>query len=385
VRAYLDHATATPLDARVHAAMAPFTAGEFGSPSALHGWAQRPALAVEEARAHVAALVGARPEEVVFTAGATEARNLAIKGLLSANRALGDGIVTTAVEHPAVLAACRSLERAGHRLTVVGVDGEGRIDPRALADAVDDTTALVAIHHGQGELGVIQHVASLVDAVRAARPDVRIHLDAGDTCGLLPVDLHGLGVDALSIGGWPAGAPPWTGALVVREGARLHPLLEGGVQEHGKRAGAENVPGIAALGEAARIAAMEMPARADRMRALGDRLAAGLLEVPDVRLNGPREERLPGHVQVSTGTVEGESLALALATRGVACAPGSACTAHGGKAAPTLEAIGLEAPWTHSAVLFTAGPGTRMGEIDYAVRVFGEEVARLRSSSPLAG
>ena len=385
MRAYLDHATAAPPDARVHAAMAPFLGDAFGSPASLHGWAERPALAVEEARAHVAALVGAEVDEVIFTAGATESRNLAIKGLVGANRALGGGIVTTAVEHPATLAACRTLERAGHRLAVVGVDGEGRVDPDALAAAVDDETALVTIHHGQGEIGTVQDVAALVAAVRARRPEARVHLDAGETAGLLALDVAALDVDALTIGGWPVGAPPWTGALVVREGARLHPLIEGGVQERGKRAGAECVPAIAGLGEAARLAAGEMEWRAERMRSLGERLADGLLALPDVRLNGPRRGRIPGHVQVSTGTVEGESLALALAARGVACAPGSACTAHGGKAAPTLEAVGMEAPWTHTAVLFTAGPHTRAGEVDYALEVVEEELARLRAISPLAG
>jgi cysteine desulfurase len=385
VRAYLDHASAAPLDARVVAAMEDFLRDDFGSPAALHGWAERPALALEEARAHVAALVGAQPEEVIFTSGATEARNLAVKGLAGANRDLGTGIVASTIEHPAVLSAARSLARdAGARLVTVGVDGEGRIDPETLAAAVDDQTAVVTIHHAQGEIGTVQDVPALVDAVRRAHPEARIHLDAGETAGLLPLDMPGLGVDAVSIGGWPAGAPPWCGALVVREGARLHPLIEGGLQEHGKRAGAEDVPGIVALGEAARIARLEMHVRAEHMAAMAERLIEGLLAHRDVRLNGPREGRLPGSVHVSTGSVEGESLVLALAARGIACAPGSACTAHGGKAAPTLEAIGLEAPWTHSALLFTLGPDTRKGQIRYALEVFGEELERLRGISPIA-
>ena len=384
VQAYLDHAADAPLDARVRAAMAEYLGDSPGAPSSLHPWAERPALAVEEARAHVAALVGAHPDEVIFTAGATEARNLAVKGLTAANRALGRRIVASAVEHPAVLSACRSAARDGGELAVLGVDAEGRVDPTAVADAVDGDSALVCLHHGQGEIGTVQDVAALVGAARAARPEVRIHLDAGETAGLLPVDMHSLGVDALSIGGWPVGAPPWVGALAVREGARLYPLIEGGLQEHGKRAGAENVPGIAALGEAARIARLEMDARAAHMEGLSQQLIDGLLSVPDVRLNGPRRGRLPGNVQVSTGWVEGESLVLALAQRGVACSPGSACTAHGGKAAPTLEAIGLEPPWTHSAVLFTLGPGTTTEEIAHAVAAFREEAGRLRAISPIA-
>jgi cysteine desulfurase len=209
-------------------------------------------------------------------------------------------------------------------------------------------------------------------------------VDAGETAGLVPVDIAALGADALVVGGGPVGGPAWSGALVVRPGARLHPLIEGGLQEGGKRAGAEALPGIVALGAAAEIAAAEMSARAARMHELTERLLAGLLAVPDVRLNGPRERRIPGHVQVSAGRVEGESLALAMATRGVAVSPGSACTAHGGKASPTLEAIGLEPPWTHSAVLFTLRASTTEAEVDRAVAAFAEAVAALRAMSPLA-
>lgn len=384
MRAYLDHATGAPLHPRVRAAMDEFLGAEFGGPAGLHAHAARPAAAIDEARAAVAALVGADPDEVVFTSGATEARNLAVKGLMAANRSLGRRAVTTAVEHPAVLSACRSAARDGGALEVVGVDGDGRVDPAELGAAVDEHTALVSVHHAQGEIGTVQDVEALVGACRRVRPEARIHLDAGETAGLLPVDMAALGVDAVSIGGWPCGAPPWVGALVVRPGARLRPLIEGGLQEHGKRAGAENVPGIAALGAAAGLAREEMGERARRMERLSRRLVDGLLTVPDVRLNGPRTGRLPGNVQVSVGWVEGESLTLALAHRGVACSPGSACTAHGGKAAPTLEAIGLQPPWTHSAVLFTLGPTTTDTEIDHAVAAFTDETARLRAISPIA-
>jgi cysteine desulfurase len=383
--AYLDHAAASPLDPRVREAMAPFLDEAFGSPQSLHEWGRRPAVALERAREQVAALVGAEPEWVVFTSGATEARNLAVKGLLAANRALGRHVVASAVEHPATLAACRSAERDGAAdLTLVGVDGEGRIDPDALRAAVREDTALVALVHGQPDIGTLQDLPALVGAVRTARPEARVVVDAGETAGLLPVEVAGWGADALVLGGGPAGGPAWTGALVVRPGARLHPLIEGGLQEGGKRAGAEDLPGIVGLGAAAEIARTEMEGRAARMRALAERLTAALLAVPDVRLNGPREGRVPGHVQVSAGWVEGESLALALAARGVACSPGSACTAHGGKAAPTLEAIGLEPPWTHSAVLFTLRHTTTEAEIDHAAGAFAEAVAALRAMSPIA-
>lgn len=384
--AYLDHAAASPLDPRVRAAMEPFLGPRFGSPSSLHEWGRRPAEALEEARAQVAALLSCDHEWVIFTSGATEARNLAVAGLLGANRALGRHIVASAVDHPAALAACRSAARDGAALDVVGVDGMGRIDPAALAAALRDDTALVHVVHGQPDIGTLQDLPALVAAVRRRRPETRIVIDAGETAGLVPVDAVGLDADAVVVGGGPVGAPPWTGALAVRPGARLHPLIVGGLQEGGKRAGAENLPGIVALGTAAALAREEMTARAAAVEPLARRLTAGLLAVDDVRLNGdPRpDHRIPGHVQVSAGWVEGESLCLALAARGVACSPGSACTVHAGKAAPALEAIGLEPPWTHSAVLFTLRHTTTRDEVDLAVAAFAEAVAALRAMSPLA-
>ena len=381
--AYLDHAAAPVLDPRVVEEMRPFLGARVGSPSSLHEWGRAPAEALERARDQMAALVGAEPEWIIFTSGATEARNLAVTGLLRANLRLGRHIVTSAVEHPATVAACRTAVRDGADLDLVPVNGEGVVDPAALAAAVRDDTALVAVVHGQPDIGTLQDPAALVPAARAVRPDARVVIDAGETAGLVPVDVGEWGADAVPIGGGSVGAPPWVGALVVRPGARLHPIIEGGLQEAGKRAGAENLPAIVGLGAAAEIAAAEMEDRAARMRALSDRLMSGLLAVPDVRLNGPRDARIPGHVQVSAGWVEGETLTLALAGRGVAASPGSACTAHAGKAAPALEAIGLKPPWTHSAVLFTLRASTTEAEVDQAVAAFAASVEALRAISPL--
>ena len=287
------------------------------------------------------------------------------------------------MEHPATLAACRSAARDGASLDLVAVDGRGRVDPRELARAVRDDTALVALVHGQPDIGTLQDPAPLIAAVRARRAEARIVVDAGAVAGLAPIDADALGADAVVLGGGPIGGPRWSGALVLRPGARLHPLIEGGLQEHGKRAGAEDLAAIVGLGAAAEIARAEMARRAAIVEPLARRLTAGLLAVDDVRLNGDPDARIPGHVQVSAGWVEGESLCLALAARGVAVSPGSACTAHAGKAAPALEAIGLEAPWTHSAVLFTLRATTTEAEIDLAVAAFAESVAALRAMSPL--
>lgn len=382
--AYLDHAAATTLHPCVRAAMAPYLDTVFASPEGLHDLARRPAEALEQARSHVGALIGADPHGVIFTSGDTEARNLAVKGIAAANAHRGAHIVTTAVEHPATLAACRTLARDRVALSTVGVDGVGRIDPTALAAAVRDDTVLVTISHGQAEIGTIQNVAALVIAVREQHPDVAIHVDAAVTAGLVPIDVGTWDCDAVTIGGGSLCGPRWAGALWVREGTRLHPLIEGGLQEGGKRGGAHDMPGIVGLGEAARLAVAELEARSTRMSILAARLIARLETVADVRLNGPREGRVPGHVQVSVGWVEGETLVLTLAGHGVAASPGSACSAAG-KASPVLAAIGLEPPWTHSAVLFTLAPTTTAAEIDAAATAFADSVATLRAMSPLAG
>ncbi|MEQ9094062.1 MAG: aminotransferase class V-fold PLP-dependent enzyme, partial [Miltoncostaeaceae bacterium] len=381
---YLDHAAAWPPQDRLLDAMAGAARAMWANPDALHDAALAPAEALEEARERVAALVGADPAWVIFTAGATEARNLAVKGLVAGNPATdgAPGLVVSAVEHPAVLACARTLEAAGVMVRSVGVDQEGRLDAGAVAGALEGGGAVLSLHHAQGDIGTVQDLPVLVAAARSAGPQVRIHIDAGESAGVLPLEMGALGIDALTVDGRSLGAPPWTGALVVREGARLHPQMEGGLQEMGKRAGPECLPGIVALGWAARWAAEEREERAARMTEAGERLITGLLALPGVRLNGPRGGRLPGSVQVSVGDVEGESLCLALAARGVACSPGSACTTAGGKAAPTLEAIGLEPPWSHSAVLLSAGPATTDAEAEAAVRAFGEELARLRAISP---
>ncbi len=384
MRAYLDHAAATPLDPRIVVVAQRFLGEEFGSPDGLHDAARRPSEALRRSREQIAGMIGAEPEEIILTSSGTESLNLGVKGLFAANRGLGGRIVATSVEHPATLAAARTATRAGGELTTVAVDGEARLRAEHLAAAVEEDTALVVVAHGQADVGTLQDLPALVGAVRGRRPDARILIDATATAGLVPIDVEALGADALAVAGPSLGAPGWSGALWVRAGARLHPLIEGGVQEGGKRAGEPSLPGAVALGAAAALAEAEMGARRRRLVPLTERLVDGVLSVPDVRLNGPRSGRIPGNVHVSVAGVEGESLALALATRGVAVSPGSACTAHAGKASPVLEAMGLEAPWTLSAILMTASWTTAAPEIDHAIAAFADSVATLRALSPVA-
>jgi cysteine desulfurase len=380
---YLDHAASRPLDPRVADAMVAALRSGPGSTSGLHEWARGQSEAIEHAREHVAALIGAGPESIIFTSGATEARNLAVKGLLAANPGLGRHVVASAVEHPATLAACRTSTRSEGTLTLVPVDGEARIDPRALAEAIGGETALVNVVHGQAEVGTVQDVAALTRAAKSRRPEVLVHVDGDETVGLLPVAVDEIGCDALSFGGGSLAGPEWCGALYVRPGTRLHPLVEGGLQEHGKRGGAEDVPGIVALGEAARIAMAEGADRARRVRELRDVLIGRLLALPGVHLNGPGgTERLPGNVQVSVEGVEGETLVLALAARGVAASPGSACSAAG-KASPVLEAMGVDPMLSHSALLLTLDWRLSLSNVESARTVIADVVERLRAMSPV--
>lgn len=404
--AYLDHASAWPLSDAVRAEMRRWT-DHVGSPMALHEAARGPADAIEAARAAVASITGWPAESVIFTAGPTEARNLAIKGALSAAGTDAPVIVADPLAHASTLSIARTLTRRGGELRLAPVDGMGRVSPADLASVtatqgapvtVTDAPAdLVVITHGQAEVGTVQDAAALVGAVRAAHPDAVIVLDAEETAGLLALD-DGLGADLVVVGGRTLGAPAWTGALLVRQGTRLHPLVEGGLEEGGKRGGAHDVPGIAALGLATRQALGDGPtpeghdsppgpdarvARLAHMRRQGAAIATGLLAVPGTRLNGPPvDERLPGHVQVSADGVEGEAVALAMAARGVAVSPGSACTFGAGKASPVLQAMGLDEEAARSAVLLTAGPGTTDAEVAEAVAAYAESVESLRGMAP---
>jgi len=383
VRVYLDHAASTPLDPATRNAMARALECP-GSPDARHPAGARAAEMLDEARAEVAALLGAAPDDVIFTAGATEARNLAVKGLLSANRVLGRHAVASGIEHPAVMSALRSRMRDGSPVTFTAVDEFGRIDPAGLASAVGPETSLVSIHHAQHEVGTIQDLDALIGAVRAQCDQVRVHIDAAESAATLPIDVAQIGADAITISGTALGAPSWTGALWVRPGARLHPLFEGGAQESGKRAGPVDLAGAVALGVAAARTRGILTRRAAQRRRQTALLAQRILMVPEVRLNGPPiGERLPGHLHVSVRGVTGESLALALAARGVCVAPGSTCTADASKASATLEAMGCDPAWTRAAILITLGDTTTDAELGIAAEQFAAVVAELRAMSPL--
>jgi cysteine desulfurase len=380
--AYLDHASAWPLPASVRDEMVRWTA-HVGSPMALHESARGPSDMLEDARRAIRALAGWPDGAVILTAGATEARNLGVAGALSAARAVAPVIVADPGAHSSTLAVARSLTRRAGALRLLPLTPDGDLaatDPRLAAELAG--ADMVVVTHGQAEVGAVRDARALVDAARASAPHAVVLLDAEETAGLEDIT-HGHGADLVVVGGRSLGGPAWAGALLVREGVPLHPLIEGGVEEGGKRGGAHDVPGIAGLGEAARLAHAARVARSAHMRAAGKRLVDGMLAVPGTALNGPGPgRRLPGHVQVSASGVEGEAVALGMAARGVAVSPGSACTFGAGKASPVLEAMGMDDERARSAVLVTAGPWTTDAEVDRAIAAFRASVEALRAMGP---
>lgn len=381
-RIYMDHASTTPLRPEVLAAMLPFLGEEFGNPSSLHYFGRRPQEALEQARASVASLINAKAEEVFFTSGATEANNWAIKGVAAAARHRPAHVITSAIEHYSVLHAVKTLQRQGARVTFLPVDRYGLVSPRSVAEAIDDDTALITLTHASNEIGTIEPVAEVAEIARAHK--VPLHIDATQTIGNVPTDVAALGVDLATLAGHQFYGPKGTGALFVRKGTRLLPLLEGGLQESGRRAGTENVAGIVGLGRAAELAAAEVQQRAERLSVLRDRLREGLeARIPDLAFTGHPTQRLPGHVSLCIHYVEGESVLLMLDAKGIAAASGSSCTSRALKSSHVLEALGLEPGLANGSAMFSLGDGNTAEDVDYLLEVMPPIVERLRAMSPL--
>lgn len=368
---YLDYNATTPVAPEVVAAMAPYLEKEFGNPSSDYplGWSAR--LAVEQARRQVAALIGAHPEEVVFTGCATEANNLVLKGV--AWHFKGGQIITTAVEHSAVLAPCRWLATQGFEITVLPVDGEGRVDPDDVRRALTRHTILISVMHANNETGALQPVAEIAALAREA--GVWCHTDAAQSPGKVPVDVEELGVDFLTLAGHKFYAPKGIGALYIRRGRELAPLLHGGGQEGGRRSGTENVAYIVGLGEAARLARERLPEDAPRLRALRDELHRRLAEgYPELHLNGPVRERLPNTLNVSFPGLRGRKLLQGLAE--VAASVGAACHGEVESPSPVLTAMGLSPELALAAVRLSVGRYTTLEEVERAAELI---LARARS------
>jgi cysteine desulfurase len=382
-RIYFDHNATTPVEPEVLEAMLPFLSGEYGNASSIHTFGQKARAAVETAREQVASLIGARPQEIVFTSGGTEADNHAIFGIVEAATGDRKHVITTAIEHEAVLNTCQALEKRGVTVTYLAVDREGRIDLNALRSALREhpETALITVMHANNELGTVQALEEIGQIAAAA--DVYFHTDAVQSAGKIPIDVKVMGIDLLSLSGHKLYAPKGIGALFIRGGTRLRQLLYGGHHQRGFRPGTENVAGIVGLGKAAAMAHKSLADDSKRIGALRDSLERGLLEsVRDAHANGSGAPRTPNTTNIAFPGIEGEALVIALDLKGLACSTGAACSSGAVEPSHVLTAIGLPADEARASLRFSLGRHTTPEQIDVALQVVPAAVDQLRELSP---
>ena len=379
---YMDYAATTPLDPRVLEAMMPYLTNVFGNPSSVHAFGREARKAVSHARLQVATALGCTANEIIFTSGGTEADNLALFGvadMYGGHR--GKQIISSPLEHHAIADSLNVLEKRGFTITYLPVDENGLIDPKDVENAISSDTLLVSIIHGNNEIGTIQPAAEIGRICRAH--NVLYHLDAVQTAGQIPLNVEELGCDLLSLAAHKFYGPKGVGALYMRRGVRVAAQQHGGVQERNVRAGTENVPGLVGMGCALELAEAEREARSAKEMQLRDRLIAGLLAIPDVKLNGHPTMRLPNNVNVSILWIEGESTLLALDLVGIAASSGSACTSGSLDPSHVLMGIGLDHTTAHGSLRLTLGRDTTEEEVDYVLTELPPIVERLRSMSPI--
>jgi cysteine desulfurase len=382
-RVYLDHASATPVRKEVMAAMLPYFEERFGNPSMVYDLGSEVKEVVEKQRSKVADLIGAKRGEIIFTSSGAEANNLAIKGTAFARRTKGNHVIISAIEHHSVLNSARFLERLlDFEVTFLQVDEHGLIDPERLASTIRPETILVSIMHGNNEIGTIEPISELSAICR--EKGVVFHTDAVATVGNIPVDVNALDVDMLSLSGPALGAPKGVGALYFRKKLRLMPLIHGGIQESGRRAGTENVPAIVGLGKASELASKELPDKGNHVRELRDHLVQGIQDrIEQVVSTGHPQKRLPGHVSFCVEAVEGEALLLMLEQDGIYANTGSACASKALKTSPVLVAIKIPPDVAQGSIVFTMNSSNTMEEIDYVLEKLPLAAHTLRSFSPL--
>lgn len=379
---YLDHAATTAVHPKVLESMLPYLQDKLGNPSSIYSSGREAKAAVETARAQVAALINAQPDEIIFTSGGTEADNLALTGVATALSQQGRHIITSRIEHHAVLHTAEELERKGFQVTYLPVDPDGLINPDLLEQALTPETIMVSIIFANNEIGTIEPIDRL--AKIAKKHGVIFHTDAVQAVGNIPIDVEKLNIDLLSLSGHKIYGPKGIGALYVRRGTNIKPLMQGGSQERKLRPGTENVPGIVGLGKAAELARIELPARSAHLTELRDYLIDGILSsIAHVRLNGHRTLRLPGNANFSFEFIEGESLLLSLDMAGIAASSGSACTSGSLDPSHVLMAIGLSHEVAHGSLRLTLGRENNKEDVDYVLSVLPDIVGRLRAMSPL--
>ncbi len=387
MRVYLDNSATTAVAKEVINAMLPYFAEEMGNAQSVHSFGQRARSAVEQARHQVAALLNAQAGEIIFVSGGTEADNLAIRGIAEAHQSSGRHIITTQIEHPAVLATCEALVQHGFAVTYLPVSHTGLVNLETLRQAITDETILISVMHANNETGSIQPIAEIAALVSERRAQghrhLYLHTDAVQSVGKIPVDVQQLGVDLLALSGHKIHAPKGVGALFIKRGTRLEKLFYGGHHERDKRPGTENVSGIVALGRAAELARLHLDERRARMRQLRDYLEQRITgEIPGVQINGDKENRVPGIANLSFAGMDGESLLIALDLKGVAVSTGSACSSGSLEPSHVLTAMGLARAAVRGSLRFSLSAYTTREEIDYAVDALQAITARLRDLLP---
>ncbi len=381
-RVYLDHNATTPVHPEVLEAMLPYYKEKFGNPSSIHEFGKVAKVALEEARGKVAKLFNCSPYEIYFTSGGTESDNLAIRGVAFANKNKGNHIITSTVEHHAVLMTCKFLQKEGYQITYLPVDGYGLVDPDDLKKNLKDDTILVSIMHANNETGIIEPLEEL--AKIAKEKEVFFHTDAVQSAGKIPLDVKSLPIDLASISGHKIYGPKGVGAIYIRKGTRIAPLSHGGHHERSRRAGTENIPGIVGLGKAVEIAQRDRDEQDKHLKDLTDTFLEKLKEtLKDIQLNGHPEKRIPSTLNISFKGVEGESIILSLDMKGVAVASGSACTSGSLEPSHVLSAMGIEPAVAQSSIRFGFGRENTPEDVDYVVSVLPEIIERLRSMSPI--
>jgi cysteine desulfurase len=385
MRVYFDYNATTPLAPPVVEAMSRALVDQFGNASSVHSFGQQAKAALDEARSAVAALLGAEPSEVVFTSGGTESDNFAIRGAAEALEPTGRRhLIASAIEHEAVLNTLKALARRGWRTALLPVDQTGIVAPERLREALADDTALVSVMHANNEIGTIQPIAELARV--AHERGALMHTDAVQSAGKIPVDVKALGVDLLSLSAHKFNGPKGAGALWIKRGTRMLPILTGGKHERSRRAGTENVPAIVGMGVAARLAAAKLEAEAARVAALRDRLEAGILQaVPGTAVNGDRGHRVPNTTNISFDRVEAESLLIALDLEGIAVSTGSACSSGTLEPSHVLRAMGFPAHRTQNSLRFSLGMFSTEAEVDRVVAVLPRLVEKLRALTRKTG
>jgi cysteine desulfurase len=379
---YMDHVATNPLHPEVLDAMIPYFKEDYGNPLSIYEPGMKARESIENARASTAALINAKPKEIIFTSSGAEANNFAIKGIAYANQNKGKHIIVSKIEHHSVLNTARFLEKSGFVVTYLPVDKHGMIHPADVEKAITKETILISIIHASPEIGTVEPVAEIGKTAR--EKGIVFHTDAVSSVGNIPVDVQSLDVDLLSFAAHQFYGPKGAGALYIKEGTRIVPLIYGGIQESGRRAGTENVPAIVGMGKAAEITKRDLQKRIDHVRPLRDKMIDNSLKIEKVILTGHPEQRLPGHASFVVEYIEGEAMLLLLAGKGIYSASGSACSSKALKASPVLISVGIPAHLAQGSVVFTLGEGTTADDIDYFNETFPQIISRLREISPYA-